>query len=226
MNLRFRRLEPEIMDQPGLDAREHQRALAALARVNLLSLTARSVAVELAAFQVRRGLPSLRVLDIACGGGDVARALTRPGWHVDGCDLSPTAVAYAHGQSAPSGGSFFVHDALADPVPPGYDALTCSLFVHHLDTQQTLTLFKRFRESDAKLVVISDLERCRAGLWSAYLITRLLTRSPVVHYDGPVSVRAAYTLSEIARLLREAGLHGARLRRAWPFRWLMTWERP
>jgi hypothetical protein len=145
---------------------------------------------------------------------------------VDGCDLSPTAVAYAHGQSAPSGGSFFVHDALADPVPPGYDALTCSLFVHHLDTQQTLTLFKRFRESDAKLVVISDLERCRAGLWSAYLITRLLTRSPVVHYDGPVSVRAAYTLSEIARLLREAGLHGARLRRAWPFRWLMTWERP
>jgi 2-polyprenyl-3-methyl-5-hydroxy-6-metoxy-1,4-benzoquinol methylase len=224
------------MDQPGLDVREHQRALAALARVNLLSLTARSLAAELAAFQARGQLSTLRVLDIACGGGDVARALAhaRPDWHVSGCDLSPTAVEYASAQGLPGGegegegggGSFFVHDALGSPIPTGYDALTCSLFVHHLDTEQTLTLFTRLRDSEAQCIVLSDLERCRAGLWSAYLITRLLTRSPVVHYDGPVSVRAAYTLPEIARLLRQAGFQGAYLRRAWPFRWLMTWERP
>ncbi|MFQ3651616.1 MAG: methyltransferase domain-containing protein, partial [Gemmataceae bacterium] len=180
-------------------------------------------ATEITRFQLRRGLRSVRVLDVACGGGDVVHALAqlRPDWYVAGCDLSPTAVAYASRR----GGTFFVHDALAAPIPSGYEALTCCLFVHHLDIEQTLTLMRRLRASDARMVLISDLERCRAGLWSAYLITRLITRSPVVHYDGPVSVRAAYTLPEIARLARQAGLHGARLRRVWPFRWLLTWER-
>jgi SAM-dependent methyltransferase len=224
MSLRHRRPEPEIMDQPGLELHEHHRALAALGRVNWLSRTAALLARELSAFQARHRKPSLRILDLACGGGDVVHQLARrhPEWHLAGCDLSPTAVAYARR----AGGNFFVQDLLAVPIPSGYDALICTLFVHHLDDQQTLTFFQRLKESDAHLLLISDLERCRAGLWSAYGITRLLTRSPVVHYDGPVSVRAAYTLPEIARLARLAGLHGVRLRRVWPFRWLLSWERP
>jgi 2-polyprenyl-3-methyl-5-hydroxy-6-metoxy-1,4-benzoquinol methylase len=221
MTLLHRRPEPEIMDQPGLDPAEHGRALDALARVNLLSLTASTLAAELARFQRDSGLSTLRVLDVACGGGDVVRALARPGWHVAGCDISPTAVAHA----AKQGGEFFVHDALASPLPPGYDAVVCTLFLHHLSEEHVVALLRRFRESGARFVAVSDLERCRAGLWSAYLITRLITRSPVVHYDGPVSVRAAFTLPEARSLAKRAGLDGARLCRSWPFRWLLTWER-
>jgi len=224
MSLRCRQPEPEIMDQPGLDPCEHHRALAALGRVNWLSRTAACLARELAAFQARQSRATLRILDLACGGGDVVHQLARlrPDWHLAGCDLSPTALEYARR----AGGHFFVQDLLAAPIPSGYDALICSLFVHHLNDHQTRIFFQRLRDSDARLILISDLERCRAGLWSAYGITRLLTRSPVVHYDGPVSVRAAYTLPEIARLARQAGLHGALLRRVWPFRWLLSWERP
>jgi 2-polyprenyl-3-methyl-5-hydroxy-6-metoxy-1,4-benzoquinol methylase len=167
-------------------------------------------------------LAHLRILDVASGGGDVARALARPGWAVDGCDFSPTAVAHAQRR----GGRFFIHDALADPIPEQYDALTCSLFVHHLSEDQTIQLFRRFAESSARFIVISDLNRCRTGLFLAYVVSRLLTRSPVVHYDGPVSVRAAFTLPEVRNLAHQAGLHGAQVRRCWPFRWLLTWERP
>ena len=47
-------------------------------------------------------------------------------------------------------------------------------------------------------VVISDLRRSRSGFVIAWIGTRLLSRSPVVHYDGPVSVRAAWTIRELA----------------------------
>src|SRR5262245_47736816 len=41
-DLTHRRLEPEVMDRPDLDPRLHERALRGLARINALSLTARS----------------------------------------------------------------------------------------------------------------------------------------------------------------------------------------
>lgn len=222
MTLKYRRLEPEVMDQPGLDATEHRRALDALSRVNWLSLTASTLRGELSQFQRTSGMALLRVLDVASGGGDVARALVGPGRHVVGCDISPTAVEHARRR----GGEFFVHDALGSPLPRGFDAVVCTLFLHHLSEGQVVALLRRFVESEARLIVISDLDRCRAGLWSATLITRLITRSSIVHYDGPVSVRAAFTLPEIRALSKRAGLERVRLQRSWPFRWLLTWERP
>src|SRR5262245_61489219 len=39
-SLTQRNLQPEVMDQPGLDPVEHERALRALVRINLLSNTA------------------------------------------------------------------------------------------------------------------------------------------------------------------------------------------
>src|SRR5262245_26469447 len=97
--------QPEVMDQPGLDARLHCQALDSLQRINLLSRTAaglwgpiRELAREFAFAQKRMDdCPQpLRILDIASGGGDVAiglaRAAERAGVNVEivGCDVSPT----------------------------------------------------------------------------------------------------------------------------------------
>jgi hypothetical protein len=53
----------------------------------------------------------------------------------------------------------------------------------------------------------------------------LLTTSPVVHTDGPLSVRAALSLDEARALAERAGLQGATFRRHWPERFLMTWRK-
>ena len=37
-------------------------------------------------------------------------------------------------------------------------------------------------------VLVSDLRRSRLGWWLAWVGTRILTMSPMVHFDGPVSV--------------------------------------
>ena len=54
--------------------------------------------------------------------------------HIDGCDVSPTAVEFAAGRARRAGADvrFFAADALRDPLPDGYDAVVCSLFLHHL----------------------------------------------------------------------------------------------
>jgi hypothetical protein len=59
----------------------------------------------------------------------------------------------------------------------------------------------------------------------AYVGTRLLSASPIVHVDGPLSVAAAFTCVEAQELARRAGLEGATVARRWPFRFLLTWSR-
>ena len=60
----------------------------------------------------------------------------------------------------------------------------------------------------------------------AYLGTRILSRSPVVHVDGLLSVAAAFTMSEALELARRARWEGATVRWRWPFRFLLSGGRP
>jgi hypothetical protein len=75
-----------------------------------------------------------------------------------------------------------------------------------------------------RLVLINDLRRSAGGWLLAYVGTRLLSASPVVHTDGPRSVAAAFTPVELRQLAERAGLAGATVVRRWPFRLLLTWR--
>src|SRR5262249_61298949 len=83
---------------------------------------------------------------------------------------------------------FSACDVLREPLPAGYDAVVCSLFLHHLSAEQAVGLLRRMAAAAGRLVLVNDLARGRAGYLLAYLGTRLLTRSPGVHFDGPRSV--------------------------------------
>jgi 2-polyprenyl-3-methyl-5-hydroxy-6-metoxy-1,4-benzoquinol methylase len=234
VDLRRRRCRPEIMDQPGLDRRRHHHALFGLERINRWSGSAGILWPPIGTLAREASGAPLRLLDIATGAGDVPVRL----WHkarragvelaVDGCDLSPQAVDYAAGRAnrARAAVRFFVWNALADPLPPGYDIVTCSLFLHHLSDEQALLLLRRMSQMARRLVLVNDLRRSLAGYLMAYVGTRLLSTSPVVHTDGPRSVEAAFQPEEALALAVRAGLRGATVRRRWPFRFLLTWEPP
>lgn len=230
-----RRRRPELMDQPGLDDREHARALQGLGRINVVSRTAAALWPSLANLAREQDPASgpLRVLDLATGGGDTAVALAnraeRSGLaiEVEGCDVSPQAVAIARERAANRGSRvrFFALDALAGPIPEGYDVLICSLFLHHLDEAEAVLLLGRMAAVARRLVLVDDLARSRVGCWLAWLACHALSRSPVVRYDGPVSAAAAFTPAEALDLARRAGLEGATIRRHWPQRFLLSWRR-
>jgi 2-polyprenyl-3-methyl-5-hydroxy-6-metoxy-1,4-benzoquinol methylase len=120
---------------------------------------------------------------------------------------------------------FFEQDALGPPLPGGYDVVACSLFLHHLDEPDAVKLLARMAEATERLVLVNDLVRSRLGWMLAYFGTRLLTRSRIVHVDGPRSVEGAFTPAEALRLAKSAGLAGARVSRHWPERFMLRWTK-
>ena len=231
-----RNRQPELMDQPGLDEGLHAHALKSLSRINWISRTSAMIWRPIRKLALEAN-PSrtLRILDVACGGGDVAIGLARRAGRagikvqVDGCDINPVAVEHARGNALRAGVSqvgFFVHDALMTALPDGYDVVTCSLFLHHLDDLDAERMLRSMGAAAGQMVVASDLLRNRLAYLMAVVACRVLTRSPIVHVDGPLSVAAAFTVDEARALAERAGLSGATFTRYFPERFLFVWRRP
>jgi 2-polyprenyl-3-methyl-5-hydroxy-6-metoxy-1,4-benzoquinol methylase len=231
-DLRKRVRQPEIMDQPGLEENLHVEALRGLERINRWSLAGRVLWPAVKALLPRKQGP-VRLLDVATGGADVPLYLwqkaKKAGWplQIDACDRSGTALSHARQRASQVGAAvhFFQWDVLAGPFPDNYDVVMCSLFMHHLEEDQAIQVLNHMAQAARHLVLVNDLCRNLPGLLLAYLGTRVLSASPVVHTDGPLSVRAAFTPSEARQLAQRAGLEGATVQRCWPFRWLLTWRR-
>jgi 2-polyprenyl-3-methyl-5-hydroxy-6-metoxy-1,4-benzoquinol methylase len=228
-------IEPEMMDHPDLDVRQHRHALTALGRANAISRTTAALwpAVREAASVV--GARPLRVLDVACGGGHVVVSLAGRAaiegipLDVTGCDVSPVALDYARTLAERTGvkGVPFVRaDALRDPMPDGIDVMLCTLFLHHLTDADAAMLLRRMRDAARQMVVVSDLRRTRLGYCFAWVGCRLLSRSRVFHVDGTRSVAAALTTDEARAMAERAQLAGAQVSEIWPQRWLLVWRRP
>jgi len=217
------------MDSPGLDPVHHARALRGLARINFLSMAARRIRGRLLGLTPRNG--SYRLLDVACGGGDVAMAAKswaeRKGINlqVQGCDVSPTAVEYARRRAEARGlqVEFFQLNALAEELPSGFDLVSSSLFLHHLTDDQAREFLPKLSKA-GRVVLVQDLLRTHLGYLMAQVTVRVVSRSRVVWADGPQSVRAAFTLPEVGTLAREAGLVGSLVGRCWPERFCLHWE--
>ena len=145
-----------------------------------------------------------------------------------GCDINRTAVEYATAaanRSNISNARFFRLDALADEIPTDYDVVMCTLFLHHLNATDAVMLLRRMAQATKQCVLVDDLRRTRFGYAYAWFGGRLITRSHIVHTDGPLSVRAAFTMEEAQQLACDAGMKDAVLRRHWPERFLMSWTK-
>jgi len=233
-------VEAELMDQPDLNPHLHRQALAGLRRVNWWSGTASVLWRRIERLARERHLQSVSILDLACGGGDVAVSLRRRAAQaglavrVHGHDKSETAIAIAR-QSALAAGfddllfeACDVLEATAAAQNDGsrtFDVVYSSLFLHHLSEAEGELLLRRMASLGTRLLMVDDLCRSAAGYWLARLGCQLLSRSRIVHVDGPMSVRAAFREAEALELARRAGWRDARLERHWPQRFLLSWCR-
>ncbi len=229
-----RQLTPEMMDATDIHENQHRSALRGLGRVNAICLTHRSLWNPIHRMALRHAPAPLRVLDVACGGGDVAvrMALTarrlRLPISIDGCDKSSMAITVAQERANVSGVScqFFPFDVTSNDWPEGYDVIMTSLFLHHLPTETAVQTLKSMSQAPRKMVLVNDLVRSRMGYLYARFGGYLLSRSPIVHSDGPTSVAGAFTREELSELGRRAGLRGATVKLIWPERMLLEWSRP
>jgi SAM-dependent methyltransferase len=232
-----RNRQDERMDDPALDRTLHEEALAGLRRINLWSRSAEALWHSIRTYLDRHKLSDFRILDLACGSGDVSLALVghaiSAGYQakLTGCDKSPIAIATARQQAAKrlaqknNDIQFIELDVLRDPLPPEHEIVMTSLFLHHLDEAPAVRLLERMRDATGDLVLVDDLRRSRLGYWLAWFGSRILSRSPVVHFDAPASVAGAFTTREIQAMAARAGMQKVRITTHWPQRFLLEWKR-
>jgi 2-polyprenyl-3-methyl-5-hydroxy-6-metoxy-1,4-benzoquinol methylase len=231
LNLRKRNRQPEQLDYPSLDRSVRQHALDGLRTIIRISRTGSTIWPEIQRLGNRRDGRPLRILDVGSGGGDVAVWLARRAsaaglrLSIDGCDINPVAVEHATQHAAASttrNVRFFTCSMLTDSISEEYDVVMCSLFLHHFDEPDAVLLLNRMMRAARQEVLVSDLRRTPLGYGLAWLGCRILSRSPVVHSDGPLSVAGAFSPGEARALAEKAGLRDVRIQLRWPQRFLMS----
>jgi 2-polyprenyl-3-methyl-5-hydroxy-6-metoxy-1,4-benzoquinol methylase len=228
-----RHIVPEMMDRPDLPEAAHVGALAGLRRANQATLAAQHLAKPIVALARRDRIDRISMLDVACGGGDVpidvalrAKAMGI-GIELTLLDRSATALRSAAAAAERAGVRCrcVQADILNECPQLNFDVVTCTLFLHHIPQPgQVVDFLKNLRRIALRRIVIGDVRRLWIGWATAWLGSRVLSRSPMVHHDGPASVRGAWTMRELASFAAEAQMNGAALRRSWPWRMLLVWD--
>lgn len=219
----------EWMDSPDLAEDRHRAALVGLRRLNRLSGISGTIFRRLARLvsTTPEGRP-LRVLDVASGSGDLPidwlqmAARRHLPLEVTALDRSELAMQAAADAAQVAGVELrtVCRDCLRDGLPSGFDVVTSSLFMHHLDPPDVSRLIQEMWRASGRAIVICDLERSRVNLAMIACAARLVTRSDVVHFDASASVRGAYTRDEFATLLHQALCFSAPVKRLHPCRYL------
>lgn len=233
LDLHERQLRPEWMDQPDLEVGFHRTALRALGRINALTSLHRSFWPAIRRLAASQPTREIRVLDVACGGGDLAVRLAQCARRaklrvtIDGCDISPTAVGLAQERAKKAGVDcrFFEFNVLDQTWPSDYDIIGTSLFLHHLTNEDAVHVLEKMATATKRTVIVNDLVRGCYGYLMARYAVRLVTFSPVVHSDGPDSVAGAFTTDELRDMAQRAGLNGATISRSWPARMQLEWNK-
>lgn len=159
----------------------------------------------------------LTMLDVGTGGADIPATLIERArgrgrrLRVVGIDSRPEVLAAAvranPAIAAVEGLELHVGDGRALRYPDrSFDVAHASLVLHHLESDGAVALLREMGRVARLGVVINDLQRSRLGWIGAWLIGHLLTRNRLTRHDAPLSVRRAYRPTEMAGMLRAAGL--------------------
>ncbi|MDB5372643.1 MAG: Methyltransferase protein [Belnapia sp.] len=223
--LRHRSAAAEWMDDAAATEPEFAGALRDLARINRLSLAYRPTLRWLDALVARTGARRLSILDVGAGGGDMLLAIDawarRRGIAVEltGLDRSPWAASYAAAAGVPA--RMITADLFDLDPAERFDVVVCSLFTHHLP-EDALVRFLGWLEGRARLGwLVSDLHRHWLPWGFVWGAVRLLRMDPMVIHDSTISIARGFIRADWSRLAAAAGVP-ARIRWAFPFRWLVS----
>jgi len=152
------------------------------------------------------------VVDVGTGGADVPDSIVAWGCRsgrrvrVLAGDVSPEIIQVARVKVGPRV-DLAVLDGRCLPLADGsVDVAVCSLLLHHLSPDDAVALLREMNRVSRRGIVVNDLVRSRLGYLGALAIGWLATQNPLTRHDGPLSVRRAYTQSEMADLASRAGL--------------------
>jgi SAM-dependent methyltransferase len=226
MDLSRRSTEPEEMNADSTCADEYARCLRDLAAVNRITLTHLPTLKWLA--RVTRALPAgagISVLDVACGHGDLLRAIRR--WadrrglsaRLEGIDLNPRSAAIANAATPPAMAiAYRTGDVFDENPQPPPDFIVSSQFAHHLTDAELVRFLRWLDRHAARGWFIADLHRHALAYYGFPLLARVAGWHRIVREDGRISIARSFSRADWEALLIEAGV-AADICWSFPFRY-------
>ncbi|MBW4095298.1 MAG: methyltransferase domain-containing protein [Acidobacteria bacterium] len=227
----------EVMDSPDCSPKLLARTYAQFPLINaLVSGWHRTYRTELAPLaRLARQQGSLTIVDLGCGGGDLARSMAR--WaakdglsvRITAVDPDPRAFAYAtsfaarqsrRGKRQPN--VSYENSSSAELVQRGekFDVVVSNHVLHHLDAP-TLAGFLADSQALATVAAVhSDIARGSAAYFLFSLLSMPLAFGSLIRQDGLTSIRRSYTPAELAAAVPQPWLVQAQ----GPFRNLLRWH--
>ena len=194
----------ELLDtDPGTPA-EVTIGLADLRRINQWFGGVAATQSMISKVAQKTGADSLSLLEVAAGAGYVPQAASTRLQKL-GVSLRVTLLDRAHSHltnGSGNGTSAVAGDALALPfADESFDLVSCCLFAHHLEPQEVARFVNESLRVCRIAVMINDLIRDPVHLALAYA-SLPLHRSYMTRHDALASVRRAYTIEEMHRMLQ------------------------
>lgn len=226
--LRNRSYEEELMDDLKSSGEVIEQTLRELEVINRLLggnyVTTNGIQKLIAELNTDE---TLVIADLGCGGGDIMKLIAK--WalkrqiKVDlvGFDANPNIIAYAEENClAFPNIRFEVQDIFSEEFRQRkFDIICCTLFTHHFTDEQLISIFHQFKNQANTGTVINDLHRHWFAYYAIKLLTQVLSKSPMVKFDAPLSVARSFRKKELLAILKKAGIDKHRLQWMWAFRW-------
>lgn len=86
-----------------------------------------------------------------------------------------------------------------------YDLLFCSLALHHFSDSNAEMLLGRIRRFTTRGLLVADIARSDLGVVGIYALTATFLREPMTRFDARLSMRRAFSASELRALAARAG---------------------
>jgi 2-polyprenyl-3-methyl-5-hydroxy-6-metoxy-1,4-benzoquinol methylase len=226
-SLRQRSTETEIMDDLHCSGEVVHQTLRELEFINHW-LGGNHVTINGLRILVNEVKPAgkINIVDLGCGGGDMLRLIGRFGrknripMRLTGIDANPNIIAYARTNVQEEQVEFESINIFSEEFRKRrFGIVVGTLFFHHFSNEELIDFFRSVKGQVSIGIIINDIHRHPLAYYSIKFLTSLFSKSSMVRYDAPLSVRRAFKRDEIEHILRSAGYDNFTIRWKWAFRW-------
>ena len=226
-----RRPQRELLDATDVPLEEVERSLADIRWVNRFwggrRVAERAVLRAITAV----GRPQ-SLLDLGSGSSDVpvalARKAARRGIRLSVASLDVRVAHLATARRLHSAGApgLVAGDARQTPFSDGsFDWVISAQFFHHFSPEENVGILREMGRLARVGIFVLDIRRHAVARLAVIGLGPLCFRSPLTIEDARMSVEQAYTPAEVGEIARSAGLAACVVRRAPPFRLVLSARR-
>jgi 2-polyprenyl-3-methyl-5-hydroxy-6-metoxy-1,4-benzoquinol methylase len=169
----------------------------------------------------------ITIVDLGCGSGEMLRMIASLAAKekrrviLIGIDANENIIEYARNHSLNFKNISFqsINVFSTEFQLLKFDIVLATLFFHHFSHAQLVQLFSSLRKQAITGIIVNDIHRHPLAYYSIKWLTAVFSKSKMVKFDAPLSVRRAFHKKDLKEILKEAKIQKYDLRWRWAFRW-------